>query len=413
MKFKFLNDEEFQEQLSFVMTVHICFMQCKNMLVSSSDIFYQYNSLLNMAAMVLVLVLYLDLLVRGRMYRQFNRNIFFTVCIIALWFFVSHLVDNKLFVETEFPYSYVRRQLTTFLVYCLPLFVTSSMLNKPKLLLRKFYKSSNIVFLVSTVSVIFYTLEGGKVIERGYSMSFGNQMLLNCIFCLFSYLRKHFLWDLIKFILTVFYILAAGSRGPLVSIGVLIIFAVLKTLNTKKKIIKCAVGILFVAVFSLFYQNILQALYDILQSHGITSRTLYMILAGNLNYDSGRAQYHEELFNSLNQSPLLGLGAFGGEKTVGLSHSLYIDILANFGYVFGVLFMIWLAYRLFRQVYYHRNDPRTELLWMMSIVLFPRGFFDETFWGAWPLWIIFGIILGKSYSMSDKSEGEKYGCVGN
>lgn len=387
-------NRDLNNQIAFVITFHICFMQCKNMLVSTSEVLYALNPQLNLLAMILVAFLYGKLFLFNKRIKCINKNVFCIIVVIIIWWGISYLKDPRLFIDATFPYSYVRRQATTFIAYCFPLFFVSSYITDAKPLLNKLYGTIPITFIVGTISMILYVVNHGSSIDKGYSMSYGNQMLLLCVLFIFRYIDEGRKRDIIMFVVTVGYIVIGGSRGPLVSIFVLFIYSMF-TIKPKWKRNLSIILTLFIAILVLlFWEYMLTAIYEALRSMGINSRSLYMMINDIGTYDSGRSYYHEALFKALNQSPILGLGAFGGEKTVGLAHSLYIDILANFGYIFGVVFILIILWGICSQLLKKNDKARNSLILMMAIILFPRGFFDETFWGAWQLWVIMGLLLG-------------------
>ncbi len=399
--------ENNQDRVAELMVMHICLMQCKNMIVSTNSFFYNMNNLLNMAMIGLLLILYIRFFWKSEAYRYINGRVFVVLVAILSFWLVSCLLDNQLFVNTEFPYSYVRRQALTCISYSIPLYVISSYLDDAGVLLKKLYSAAPIIFGISVVSFASYLYSSSDVVTRGYSMSFGNQMLLGAAILLFKYLDDEKNKDLIMFIVTVLLIVAAGSRGPLVSILCLMIYAVFRVRRNRKNII-LLFGLFYGMLLCLiFTEPILRLLGSIFDALGITSRTLVMILNGKISYASGRGDYHEALLNAINSHPLTGLGAFGGEKTVGLAHSLYIDIFANFGYLLGALFIIVLVARIISYISRNKKSPRATVIIMFSMLIFPRGFFDETFWAAWYMWIIMGLLVSAQYEKTGESIQEK------
>lgn len=396
-------NKDLNEKIAFVITFHICFMQCKNMLVSTSELLYAHNSKLNMIAMVLIAILYGRLFLINKRFRFMDRRLFFIVCVIPIWWGISYCIDPRLFTDTVFPYNYVKRQATTFVVYGFPLFVVSSYMTDVKTLLNKLYKTVPITFIVATISMILYIVNPRD--SMSYSMSFGNQMLLICVCLVFRYIDEGRKRDIFMFVVTVGYIFLGGSRGPLVSIFVLCIYW-LFTIESKRKrnisiIVLCYIAIPVIA----FWKEIFTMIYNVLYNRGIKSRTLFMLINDMGTKDSGRSLYHETLLNEINKSPILGLGAFGGEKTVGLAHSLYIDIFANLGYVFGIIFIILILFGIYKQMMKKNDRARSKVIAMMAIILFPRGFFDESFWGTWQLWVIMGLLLGSKNKEETNQEG--------
>lgn len=386
----------FQNRIASIIVMHICIMQCKNMLVSTSSFFYNYNDFLNLLALGFIICVYFHFFIIKQSCRYLKIKIVFSCIFILLWWFVSYLFDSKLFTSSEFPYNYVNKQCRTFVAYCLPLFLMTTMLKDAELLWQKFYNARIWVFGVSVISFLLYIVSPSSKLVNDYSMSAGNQMLLCAAILIFAFIRENNYWDFLLFVIEVFCILCSGSRGPLVSILVFVIYAFFKIKRTQLNIIflvLCSSVVLFVFAY---LQETLMMIQNVLASFGIFSRSLNMLISNQIIYDSGRNEYHLALLEALNKSPLFGLGAFGGEKTVGLAHSFYLDVFANFGYLFGGIFLLVLFVKIFKRILIYRNSARTDLIVLFSILLFPRGFFDESFWGTWYLWVIMGLLFSQS-----------------
>ncbi len=388
-----------QKELSAIVVFHICFMQCKNMLVSTSNL-YNINSLLNNLAMVTVFALYARAIFKNGLNAAFLR----TVGLIAMWWIISKWADPRLFSSTTFPYNYVIENRNTFIAYSLPLFYAATMLESADYILEYLFKVVRIVFLVAAVSFALYIFDPGDAAKGGYSMSFGYHMLLLCTVLMFKYIKERKKTDLLFFVLTTFFIIVGGSRGPLVSIAVLIMYYQWQNKSSGSGLILFIVEIIVLCLIVLFGDSIINLISELLTGAGLSSRTFSMFIDGNMISDTGREQYHNGIFNALKESPILGLGAFGGEKTVGLAHSLYIDIWANMGYIFGTLFMLILAVKLIKNAVKFPNSARTQIIAMMSIIAFPRGFFSDQFWTSWHLWLIMGLLSSARYELKVKKE---------
>lgn len=391
-------------KIALVIAFHICFMQCKNMLVSTSDVLYNMNSQLNLLAIILIGFVYVRLVFTCKEIRWINKKAFFLLIGIVIWWLISYLADPRLFTDTTFPYSYVRREATTYITYGLPLFILCSYLDDVRPLLSNFYRSAPITFMFSSVAMILYIVNPVNAGDSsGYSMAFGNQMLLSCALIIFRYINEGGRKNLLMFFVTIAYIVIGGSRGSLIGVIVLFVYLCFSIKPQRKRVLFVLAALLVGIVFIFSWKYIFTFLYEFLYSKGINSRSLYMAISGIGFYDSGRSIYHERLLAAVNQSPVLGLGAFGGEKTVGLAHSLYLDILANFGYIVGTIFIAMLVLTICKNLLKRNKNARTQVIIMMSLILFPRGVFDENFWGAWELWVIFGLLLGVKNARRSKN----------
>lgn len=231
---------------------------------------------------------------------------------------------------------------------------------------------------------------------ESYSMSYGNAVLLYTMISIFKFHDTHRLWTLVGGLVSIMYILIVGSRGPFVSIGVAVFYLfVVKAKLRKERII--AFILIVSGVLCVFYiDTILQVLIAGLNKLGLSSRTLTYANNRHLTYDSGRQVYFDIVYDALREHPILGLGAFGGEALVGLTHSLYVDIFANFGYLFGSVFIILVLYESIHNAFLYRNTDKELIIMLLFITCFPRGFFNDSYWTARELWMLLGIFLGNS-----------------
>lgn len=392
-------NKTFQKSLTFVMLFHIIFMQCKNMLVTTSAFMLQYNSLLNSIAAILIALLYGYLVINCRILQRIPKSTYLVIFFIYLFWVISILFDPKLFIEESFPYSYVRLTALQFIVYSLPLFITASTLTDADLLLYGFYKLLPVTFFVATVSFLFFIIDAPKG-NVTYSQAYGYQVLLCSMFLMFRYRDTNKKKYLMMFAATVVYILIAGSRGPIVCIAVLLLYASIKQKKTIGNIFLDMFLLLVMLLGIVLYKEIAIWVNNTAYSvFGVRSRTVAMVLADNVNSTDTRQWYIQTLLNKLNEFPffLTGLGAFGGNKTVGQAHSFYVDIFANLGFVVGSLFLIFILLQIFTLIAREKESSRSIIILIFSIMLFPIGFFGEQLWESWQLWIILGLLMKRRF----------------
>lgn len=405
------NDKRLTTAITNAIVFHLCFMACKNMLVSST-ILAKYNSYLNIIAIAVVIVLYSNfLLIHGGIRCIPIKTFLIIICIIVFWL-VSFCIDQKLFVETEWPYSYVRKAAIYYIAYGLPLLLSTSMLDDYNGLGNALYKYVDVLYFVALVSFIISRTGLGisSVSSEIYSMSYGNNVLLCFALLCMRYLDNKKRLDIIKMASLILFVVVDGSRGPLVSMAVMLLYVLIKIFRSKKGIIILFVSFIGLVFAYLFSDNIINTVIDIFDHFGISSRTLILLKAGQIaSHDSGRSWYHETLIKAINQSPILGIGAFGGEKTVSMSHSFYLDVFANFGYLFGALLLLIVGYSIIKLIIRHPNSAEAKMVLIYSFILFPRGFFDDNVWGVEHLWVIIGVLISASnHLMKNDSKHKHY-----
>ena len=398
------------KKASAVLVFHLFLLLCKNMLVSTIPAIANINSAINSAVTVLLFALYLKIFVFDGGYRRLTKKGFLFLLFVVMFLFISFCFDQRLFVSNVFPYSYVQSEFVKFLTYSLPMFLVMLIIRDYRPLTEYLFKYSYILFIFATVGIVgsIFFPNNHYANAASYSMSFGNAVLLYTMIAILKFHRKYNFMVFFCGCLSIVYILLNGSRGPLVSIALMIVYLfVFKAKKRKEKII-ASIIVLFAFLFFVFYKEILQELVMLFQHFGLSSRTLIYATNNTMLYDSGRQAYYDVIYEALAKSPILGLGAFGGEALVGLTHSLYIDIFANFGYFFGVLYIIYMVFGSIRCAFRYRGTNVEELIMLLFITCFPRGFFNDSFWTARELWMLMGILMGQivfyNYIGMDKNE---------
>lgn len=384
--------------ISETIVFHIFFMASKNMLVSNSSYLFSINSMLNTISAVIVAFVYLRMIVllKGRL--SLKKNTVLAVFLIILFCLFTFLIDPIRFISTAFPYNYVRIQATTFIIYCFPLFICVSMLSSFDLLIDKLMNAAWVLFLFATIAFGFKIIENKDL----YSMSFGYNALWCFIIWSFKYRKTMLNVHLIPVVLTAFYILVAGSRGPLLCIAATIIYLFLGRAKDARTVSLMIVLMLLGGLVIVYYKSILQLLIDFLNQINVSSRTLIVLQRGTAGYADDREAYHQGIIHALNRRPLLGLGAFGGEATVGLAHGLFYDILANFGYVFGSIYILVMLFYSYRFCIKKANESLGIFFSMLACLSLPISLVDSEFWVSKELWMMMGaIIVYKNRRLND------------
>lgn len=411
MKTMFDDRKKLDDAITKAVAFHICGLTCKNIIVTST-IMYKYNSIINIGLIFLIAMLYGNFVVVKKGMRVVPKKTMLLLCGIFVFWGISYIFDPRLFTDSTFPYNYVRKAAVFFIAYGMPLMLATSMLNDYTELEKKLYKHVDVLFYVTLISCFISRTSFGvsNAASDGYSMSFGNNVLICFAILVMRYIDRRKKTDVIKMIILVAIIFIFGSRGPLVSVAAFAILILYKISKDRKGFLIGFGIVTMIAVAFVFRNVLLDFLIELFNRYGINSRTLTLLKWGELaTHDSGRSEFHGTLINAINKSPLIGIGAFGGEKTVSMSHSFYLDVFANFGYLFGALLLLVIGIQILKLVTRYPNSTQAKLVLIYSFILFPRGFFDDNVWGVEHLWIIIGVLISVSnHLMKNNSRCEQY-----
>lgn len=388
-----------------ILAFQLSIMAAKNMLVSTIPFFAALNSKINSIMLIVFVLLYLYLFIFKSYIRAISQGAYLVLICLALFIGITILFDPIRFTSNTFPYSYVKSQGITFITYCLPSFLVVAAFSRREhfdILLDDLFKYIPFLFIASAISFL-----GGVFFASGkqeYSMSYGNAVLFLVVLLLLKYYDKPSFIILIEVLFCVIFILTLGSRNPLISIALGLIFLLYRSNRTNSEKILGVILPVLLLLCIIFYSSIISVVGNAILRIDSGSRTARLLLGGKLFYDSGRKIIIDQLKQALFQHPIRGLGAFGGEATVGLSHNFYWDFFANFGLLFGPILLCILLYNIVKIIVENRNTSLGNLVFILAIVVFPRGFVVHDFWTTKELWMLLGIVV--SYPRLVALEGE-------
>lgn len=255
----------------------------------------------------------------------------YTITILIL------LIHSTIFSDNI---PYIQESVFRFLLpILLPTFLAVTCIRKFQILIDTLYYVSWATFFLALIYVLFFL--NGKIVFESYNMGFSYGLLLPV---LSLYTRKCF-WATISSILLFFIIIALGSRGAAVIIIIFWLYDIF--INNKKLFILFALFVYIVYLLLPFF-------IDMLSDVGITSRTLSLLLAGDINNDSGRLNIYQNAIRELMNAPIMGLGVFGDRVFFNGSycHNFFLELMVDFGIPLAFLFImgliVWTITRYFQ-----------------------------------------------------------------
>ncbi len=398
----YLQHQQKQDDVVIMLIVfQITILASKNMIVTTLQAAFNFNSLFNSIIAVLMGILYIRCLIATKF--RIRIESFYIVVLSAIFIVITYLLNQNLF-----EHQYVRSTFETFLVYCIPLILFVPIIKDTNKLLKYFYIAS--YFMCITGIICFLVIFAGAQTVRNYSMSYGKAAMLPCFFLISKAFKEDRIFDYILAFSCTVTIFILGSRWPLLCIGAFLFYSITKKLYSNKKTFIPVISVLFVTLllFYLNYTELLRALSSTLSKIGIHSRTFTMLLNDNLLYDSGRSYFHSELLLKIYESPILGLGAFGGNVAVGLSHSFLLDTWANFGFLFGSIILIYSICVTIYRYWLNKSSSYGELIMIYACMIWPKITIGESFWAADKFWMLMSlVILGRYLKHKNDSKIEE------
>lgn len=169
-----------------------------------------------------------------------------------------------------------------------------------------------------------------------YNQGYGYMLLFPIIVLFYQGKKFSLVFAAVLFLLLLLY----GARGPLLSLVVFFSYVLI----SKKQYGYC---LLLVAIAIIG----LPVLDSILESYGLSSRTLDLYLSGNLDADNGRNAIKAEIMKGIEQNPY-GWGLFGDRViTHGANnaHNFIREILCEFGLYLGTIVLLLFFFQILKR----------------------------------------------------------------
>ncbi|HWL26471.1 MAG TPA: O-antigen ligase family protein [Ureibacillus sp.] len=324
---------------------------------------------------------------------------------LLITYFVSVFILLSHFLFFSNNRQYIEEILFPFFFMCLPVFVYAVSLKDWSVLKRVMRKASIIVFVCGFFLTL--TIFTGIAKIDNYSMAFSYYMLLPSILFIDELLDRFSIKAIFISSVSVVSILAIGSRGALLCIAVFIILKLIdptapKRMSKVRGFFICA--FISIAAFTLVnLQTILLFLYKWLMQFGLSSRSLKLLMSGDV-YLSGRDDIYGKVLAVIRDNPILGVGITGDRALLNgtYSHNIFLEILVNYGVLIGSFVIIFL-FTLIVGIFFVK-DPMT---YNLSIIWISIGFVSLFVSGSYltdlSFWTFLGVMLS-AYFFKGKRE---------
>ena len=392
--------DRLDRSISFIVVFQITALLIKNMFVTTLQFAANYNSYLNELMYVVMGAIYLRFLVCYG-FRLKLMTVF--VLLICLIFWLVSFVFNSSLLQ----YSYLRSALVTFLVYCVPLLIFIPLLHNPDTLMDILYKYSR--FSAVMAILCWVLVMTGMPTVADYSMSYGKAAVVPCVVLFVRYLKDKRRTDLVLFMGCTVAIMTLGSRWPLLSIAAAISYGVIRYLAIgKKKVLIILLLLLLVIGYQYYSEHVILLIQRAIANMGINSRTINLLVSGEIAYSSGRTEIHDTLILKLNESPLIGFGAGGAYIALNdeLAHSFILDASMNFGYPLAIAIVTGSAFLTMWYFWKNRFSSYGELIMVYTCLFWPAIAVGESFWSSDKFWMLISLFILGHYMKRNIEEKE-------
>lgn len=269
------------------------------------------------------------------------------------------------FTLTDYEY-FSWSVLFTLLLGTLPFFVQGALINMKRVSYEQLYIAA-IFTLIISLGYSLYSV-GSKDLMLEDNMDFAYKVLpsiLIIISWLFTNREKKS--AIVFSIIGIIFLLLQGTRGPMLCLAAFVCLMLYKKQGIGKFVVSISAVVLLAAlIISAPVAKLKMAeLSEKIDSTGYSSRFIVMMLEGELSDDNGRDAIKERLLDEIAESPFEIRGLFADRQaTRGLTnreygvhywygtyaHSLWIELLYDWGTIFGSLLLIFLVRALLKLV---------------------------------------------------------------
>lgn len=322
----------------------------------------EYADMQSMARMLCIFITYLPVvyaLLTSRKYKllDFIVILFFVVCS----FCVSYLIHP----EYDYVYS---RELYGVLPYVLRpdnglyAYLFIRLVDDPKRILKNLKLSSWLMYVYFGIRIAralkrgYWEQQGtdGSIVQMSYNLSLGYDILLYMFTFLYAGLKERNLINLAAAGVGAVMILVAGSRGPFLNMGIFaLLYMMICFRKSSRKRVYIIAALVCIPLLLLTYSSILLWVSDVLDSLGISSRFVKMMVKGNVTSTNTREPIWAAAINMIRENPF-GYGPMGTRHViinlhnVGHPHQFFLEILVDWGVIAGSAFILYIAYHAFR-----------------------------------------------------------------
>lgn len=243
-----------------------------------------------------------------------------------------------------------------------------------------------ISFVAIILNVLYMFLFVGLTSEDGeYYMGQAYVLLPHVMFAINSIFDRAIIQKRIISIffslLGIFFLVAMGSRGPLLIAIIYLIMKIFLSIDKRKPktiVMFTVVAIVLIGIIASDYYLILfEKLSNTLSRYGMSTRIIDMLLENEyLSHTSGRDRIYELLLEKISEKPILGYGIFGEEQFDVLAHNIALEIIMYYGIPIGATIIIAYIVTALRAYFKTDNKYARDLIllfFVMTVVRAPFG----------------------------------------
>jgi hypothetical protein len=332
----------------------------------------------------LVLIFYSLLSVRS--------NIKIKAFIVPVVLFILYMLSMLIYGEySRFLSANIAERM---FLYALPSYILMSLVNDMNDVMQYFKYFCIISIITQTFSVlndVFLPQYFVKTDYQGISYS----LLIPTIYYLSKKYKKIHDYMIIAFL--VFLLIVAGGRGALVCMLLYILYSGIK--SVKRNLKRTLLTIMLLMFVLIYFDSIIENVVLFAEKYNFNGSILKYYLMGNVLDLSGRDNIYSICIDIIKRFPLLGCGLGGDRYWLGIygfkygnyPHNFFLEILVQYGIIFGGIFLLYFLTRVIKCLSY--KDMESSAYKLFNIMFFSYGFMGLMFSSSYLLNVSFFAML--------------------
>lgn len=234
----------------------------------------------------------------------------------------------------------------------------------------------------------------GQEMRFSYNLSFGYAIAFPTIIFLYNAFKKKNIWHYLFGIFGIWCVVTQGNRGSLlillIFVGLMILSNIIGSNNVSKKALKIMGILLAIVTVAILGNYLLDYAIFWMNTHGVNSRTLQMLLNGTISDDNGRDFIWATVIDAIENGGIFGHGMLGDRPfvspihTAGYSHNIFLELLVSYGLI-GFIIILYIICDAVRMIFFCKENNWRELY----IILFSCScqlLLSMSFWYVWQFW---------------------------
>lgn len=224
--------------------------------------------------------------------------------------------------------------------------------------------------------------------DASYNMAAGFHFMLFALVGFSDYFHNHNLFRLVYAVLLSLVIIMVGSRGPVLWIGLYVLWQLMSRVSISRRV-AMSVPIILLGVF---FKDIFLFINDLFEQFDVHIRTLYL-LANKLAEGSGRWELYEQGVQIIGDNWFTGAGIASDRAIHSYIHNFFLEIWMNFGTVLGSLVILLVLFTLYI-AFVGSNKGQKNCLELYLFGGFMPLLLSGSYFKSFEFYILIGIMFG-------------------